>query len=122
MSKAYSPDLRQKVLDFIAQGNTKREAAEIFMIGEDTIYRWIRYHKQTGLLSRPPRIFLPKKLDVSALKQYMETHHDHTLKEIGQALKVSYQTAWRWLKRLHITRKKRPYVTKKEAKKNDKPS
>ena len=38
MGRAYSLDLRQKVMSFISQGGRKREAARVFGIGEDTIY------------------------------------------------------------------------------------
>lgn len=35
MAKAYSIDLKEKVISFVSQGGGKREAARIFDIGED---------------------------------------------------------------------------------------
>jgi len=39
MARAYSLDLRKKVINFIAQGGEKREAGKVFNIGEDTIFQ-----------------------------------------------------------------------------------
>ena len=38
MAKAYSLDLREKVISFVLQDGSKRDAAKIFNIGEDTVY------------------------------------------------------------------------------------
>ncbi|MEB3701485.1 IS630 family transposase domain protein [Candidatus Bealeia paramacronuclearis] len=46
MAKAYSEDLRKKVISYITSGGRKREAAKVFNVGEATIYRWICLHKQ----------------------------------------------------------------------------
>jgi len=48
MARAYSLDLRKKVMSFITSGGGKREASKIFGIGEDTIYRWMRREKAGG--------------------------------------------------------------------------
>ena len=85
MGRAYSLDLRQKVMSFISQGGRKREAARVFGIGEDTIYRWIRRDK-SGDLAAKKRIDFPTKVPLATLSQYVKDHPDHTLKEIGQAI------------------------------------
>jgi transposase len=56
MARAYSLDLREKVMFFISNGGGKREASKVFGIGEDTIYRWIRI-QETGNLSAKKDIF-----------------------------------------------------------------
>ena len=39
---AYSQDLREPVLDFVAQGHSKQEAAEHYQIGISTVYLWCK--------------------------------------------------------------------------------
>ena len=98
---------------FINQGGSKREASKIFGIGEDTIYRWIRRDNK-GELAPKKRIKYPQKVDCEALLRYVKENPDHTLKEISQALQIGVKTAWKWLKRLNITRKKRQHFITKE--------
>jgi|SRR5579872_3866865 len=108
MARAYSLDLRKKVISFIAQGGGKREASKVFGIGEDTIYRWIRRDK-TGDLSPKKRTEFPRKIPDETLRSYVGHHPDHTLEEIGKAIGLSRSEVGKQLKRLGITRKKRPH-------------
>ena len=117
MAKAYSLDLRKKVISFVAQGGSKRAAAKLFNIGEDTIYRWIRRDK-SGDLSAKKRTDFPTKVPLETLRKYVEEHPDHTLKEIGEAVKLSGSKVWKHLKKLNLTGKKRPRSTKNVTKQN----
>ncbi len=110
MAKAYSLDLRKKVISFVTKGGSKREAAKLFNIGEDTIYRWIRRDKLGDLAPRK-RTDFPTKIPLETLRKYVEDHPDHTLKEIGQAVNLSGSKVWKHLKKLNLTRKKRPRST-----------
>ena len=85
MARAYSIDLRDKVISFVFQGKSKREASRVFGIGEDTIYRWLRRHK-VGTLAPKKRTKYPQKVSSERLLSYVEQNPDHTLKEIGHAL------------------------------------
>ena len=115
MGHAYSIDLRKKVIALIASGSSKREAARIFNIGEDTIYRWLRRYKTGDLAPKKPT-HLPRKVDPEKLRLYVAAHLDHTLVEIAAALGLGRQTVFTWLRRLGITRKKRPYAIKSGVK------
>ena len=112
MGRAYSLDLREKVIAFINQGGSKRQASKIFGVGEDTIYRWIRREKQ-GKLAPKKRVKYPQKVDCEELLCYVKEPPDHTLKEIAIALKLGIKTVWKWLKRLNITRKKDDPLSRK---------
>ncbi len=105
MAKAYSEDLREKVISYIMNGCSKREAARTFNIGEATIYCWLRLHK-AGDLKPKKRTDYPRKVDEQKLRDYVKENPDHTLEQIGQALHLGIQTVSTWLKRLNITRKK----------------
>ena len=117
MARAYSLDLRKKVINFILQGGTKREAARIFDIGEDSVYRWIRRYN-AGDLKPKKRIFQPMKVNIDKLRAYVEQHTDHTLTEIGTALCLGRQTVCNYLNRLKITRKKKRHFMRKVVPKN----
>jgi len=117
MARAYSLDLRNKVISFISQGGSKREAAKMFDIGEDTIYRWMRLNK-LGDLSAKKRTDFPTKIPLETLRKYVEKHPDHILKEIGQAVGLSASNVWKHLKKLDLTRKKRSRSTQNVAQNN----
>lgn len=119
MARAYSLDLRQKVVEFVLQGESKEEAARVFNIGIDSVYRWLRLYNKTGSLKPKKRVFLPKKVNVESLRAYVAKNPDHTLTEIGNALALGAQTVWKYLKRLKITRKKKRPVMRKVAQKNE---
>ena len=117
MARAYSLDLRKKVISFVAQGGSKRAAAKMFDIGEDTIYRWMRLSK-LGNLAPKKRTDFPTKIPLETLRKYVEDHPDHTLKEIGEAVNLSASKVWKHLKKLNLTRKKRLHSTKNVTKQN----
>lgn len=119
MARAYSEDLREKVISYVMSGCSKRETARVFNIGEATVYSWLRLHK-AGSLKPKERMDYPRKVDEQKLRNYVEQNPDHTLKEIGEALDLAFQTVSTWLNRLKITRKKRPRSTKSATKKKGK--
>ena len=106
MAKAYSEDLRHKVIAHIMSGSSKREAARIFNIGEDTVYRWLRLYK-VGNINATKRTVFPQKMNEEKLKEYVRNNPDHTITQIAHALQLGRQTVFSWLRRLKITRKKR---------------
>ena len=118
MARAYSEDLREKVVSHIMSGCSKREAAQVFKVGEASLYRWLKLHK-TGDLKPKKRTGYPRKVDEQKLRDYVEQNPDHTLKQIGEALHLGFQTVSTWLNRLKITRKKRPRSIKSAMKRNE---
>ena len=107
MSKIYSKDLRECVVQNILDGMSRKEAARIFKIGSDTVTRWLRWHRQKGDLSTPARgRYKSKKLSDSDLILFVESNEDSTLEEISEHFSMSSHAIWYRLKRLNITRKK----------------
>lgn len=105
MARAYSEDLREKVISHIMSGCSKREAAKVFNIGEATVHNWLRLHK-AGSLKPKKRTQYPRTGDEKKLRGYVGQNPDHTLKEIAEALGLKFQNVGKWLKHLKITRKK----------------
>jgi transposase len=104
---AYSKDLRKKVIAYLLDGHTQREARDVFRISLTAINRWNQLYTKTGKLEdkKPQRTF--KKLDPEKLKEYVKEHPDAYLQEIGDAFGCSDTAVMKAFRRLGITRKKR---------------
>jgi transposase len=117
--KAYSLDLRQKVLAATLRGDRSlREVAELFSVGKTFVDKLLGIHRAgEDLAPRPhgggyPARLLPRheKLLCSRVRQ----HKDATLEELRAhleeqaALCVSVSTVSRALIRLDLGRKKKP--------------
>jgi transposase len=53
--KAYSTDLRSRVVAEVAAGTSRREAARIYRVSESSAIRWAERQEQTGNISPKPR-------------------------------------------------------------------
>ena len=122
MAKAYSLDLREKVISFVRQGHSKREASKVFNLGEDTIYCWLRLLKAGEPLLAKKRTHFVTKVPMEVLRSYVEEHPDHTLKEIGAAIGLSDSKVWKHLDKMNMTRKKRPLSMQNVAPKSERSS
>ena len=82
--KAYSKDLRIRVLDAVDRGMPRAEAVRVFGVSPATIRRWRRRRRETGSLapsSRPgPPAVKAAGLRAGLLPQ-LEAHPDATLAE-----------------------------------------
>ena len=117
MSRAYSKDLRERVLDAVAAGSSARGAAARFGIGVATAVRWVRRWRETGERGAhrqgyPKRSILdPHEVYLLAL---IEEEVDITLDEMRERLRAELWveaarvTIWRFFDRRGITFKKRP--------------
>jgi transposase len=116
MGRAYSQDLRDRVLAMAASGASARQAAARFGIGVATAIVWVRRERQTGNKSALPRgMSRGSKLDVHAeyiLRVVAETP-DITLKELKSILSENFGTSvgvgtlWNFFDQRSITFKKK---------------
>jgi transposase len=114
--RAYSTDLRTKILAAVDGGMSKSDAARVFRVGISTIKRYAQQRRQTGSLAprpipgRPPTF---SRDDDSALWAHLEAHPDALLPEQcavweqSQGMRVSPSTMGRAIRRLGWTRQKR---------------
>lgn len=116
MPKPYSIDLRQRVVEYLQKTQDKKKASELFQVGIATVYRWAARFAQKGHVEPLRRERAYKKIDDEQLIAYVKEHPDHFLSEIAAHFGLTLQAIFYALKRLKITRKKRPRCTKKEAK------
>ena len=114
--KAYSEDLRQRVIRAVEAGEPREDVAARFEVSVPTIERWVRLKRETGGLARRrvPGAAPVKTVGLAAaLPGRLAAHADATLADhcswwhqvSGWA--VSTATMSRALARLGWTRKKR---------------
>jgi transposase len=117
--KAYHIDLRQRVVDAYQKGEgSVRELAARFKVAVKTVQNYLNLVRDTGSVApRPHGGGSKPKLDdagVQEVRAVVEEKSDRTLAEIVAEMerrghvRVSDSTVCRALKRLRITRKKRP--------------
>jgi putative transposase len=103
--KAYSLDLRQRVVAYVENGGKKTEAARRFGVGRDTVYRFLNAAKSKTLAPKTSWGHW-RKLDPKRLGAYMRAHPDATLEQARDVFNVSRTGVWRALKRMKFTLKK----------------
>lgn len=116
MSRAYSQDLRERVLDAAHQGHTYGAVAARFAVGESTVRSWLRRERLTG--SRTPRPHPGGRSKLGAegeevLRALIDERNERTLAELAHGLRertgigVSVMAVWRACERLGLRRKKK---------------
>jgi transposase len=112
--KAYSQDLRQRILDTVQGGDgTLGQIARRFLVSVSFITRLLQLHRSTGSLEpRPhgggnPAVLGPE--DLEQLRELVQKQPDATLEELRQRLGVScsLMTLSRALNKLGLPRKKK---------------
>jgi transposase len=101
---AYSEDLKQRVLAFVAAGGSKVEAAKVFSLARATIYIWLQ--QPPDHQRRKPGPKTGYRIDRAKLAQLVEERPDLLQHEIAQIMGVSATGIWHALKAMKITRKK----------------
>jgi transposase len=114
--KAYSEDLRKRVVSAVAKGTPRKEVATTFAVSMPTIERWLRRQRETqSLAPKPVPGPAAVKMDglLEALPVRLAERADATLAEqcswwrATSGVEVSTATMSRALTRLGWTRKKK---------------
>lgn len=121
MPKPYSDDLRERVIEAVAAGASRREAAESFSLSASSAVRWLQRWRDTG--------YARAKLSggsTSPLEEHVEwllalvaKQPDLTLDEIVVAMRKqripgSRTAVWRFFERHNVTVKKSLRATEQE--------
>jgi transposase len=128
--RAYSMDLRERVLAAVDRGTPRNEIVRTLGVSEPTIRRYLRLRRETGSVAPKPPPKRPFSIGQSvehrrALWKQLEEHDDATLEshcqlwERKQGVKVSISTMSRAIRRLGWTLKKRVWVPPNETKKRE---
>ena len=66
MPKAYSVDLRERVLGYLETNHDKKAASHLFQIGIASVYRWIARKKEKRHVQPMRRKYAYKKLMIKS--------------------------------------------------------
>ena len=96
MAKAYSMDMRQRVIDRVESGGSRREAAEHYEVSPSTAVIWVKCFRETGRCAAKPRggSTSPLEKHADVLLALIEVEPDLTLDEVICAMrenKISWQ-------------------------------
>lgn len=116
MTRPLSNDLRERVIEAVESGLSRRAAAERFGVAVSTAIKWVRRWHQTGNLWPRPQGGDKRSYRIEAYRDeilaLVEKRPDMTLAEITERLErdhglgVAQSTVWRFLRRHRITFKK----------------
>lgn len=115
--RAYSADLRERIVGAVARGKHPDEVAELFAVSPASVRRYVRQQREQGHLRSALPPGRPRRLSPAheaVLLEQLEAQPDASLAELVRSLaiatdeQVSVMTVWRSVKRLGWTRKKDP--------------
>jgi transposase len=114
--RAYSTDLRERIVRVVAEGRPMREAARRFGVSVSAVKRYVVRQQEMGSLDRSPIPGGPRKIgreQDAILLARLQAAPDATVLEHcawwaeHQGQEVSEATMWRAMRRLGWTHKKR---------------
>lgn len=115
MPKPCSVDLRERVLEAVMAGASRREAAERFEISASSAVKWLQLFDETGSITAKPTGGSTSPLEEHAdfLLGLIAERSDLTLDEVVVAMrkrriKGSRSAVWRFFDRHGISFKKKP--------------
>jgi transposase len=115
MTRPYSPDLRERVVEAVDEGATRHEAAERFGISVSSAVRWHQAWRNEGRYEAKPYGGSRSPLEDHAeeIVALIEEQRDRTLDEIVAAthkrkIRGSRTALFRFLERHGMTLKKSP--------------
>jgi transposase len=115
MPKSYSGDLRERVIEAVEAGASRREVAERFEISASSAVKWLRAWHDHGVSAAKPRGGSRSVLEdyVERIQAIIAEQPDRTLDEIIAVMRKrripgSRSALWRFLDRHRLTFKKKP--------------
>jgi transposase len=113
MPRAYSADMRARVIARVESGASRREAAEHYEVSASTAVIWLKCFRETGRCAAKPRGGSTSPLEGHAefLFALIDEQPDLTLDEVVSAMRRhkvpgSRTAVWRFFQRHKITLKK----------------
>lgn len=115
MPKSYSGDLRERVIEAVEGGASRREAGECFEVSASSSVRWVQRWHEEGSAAPKPRggSVSPLEQFVAQILALVAEQPDLTLVETvaelrRRRIRTSRSSLWRFLDRHGITLKKKP--------------
>lgn len=106
----YSLDLRKRVVTYIQEGGHKEEASRIFDVSLWCVYDWC---KRDDLSAKDYAPRQKRKFNWEMLKKHTQDYPDAFLRERAEHFGVHIHAIEYALKKMKITRKKKPTLQRK---------
>lgn len=119
---AYPEKLRERAMEALEKGYTKKAVIDMFGLNYETLKRWEKLRAETGSLEEKPSNRTAYKISREKLEKYYEENPHSTNKEAAIEFKCSASGIFHAKKSMGITRKKTPLNTSSVTKKNVMPS
>jgi transposase len=125
MPRAYSSDLRERLIAAVMSGMSRCEAAEVFGVAISTAVKWMQRLRDTGSSAAKPRggSTSPLEQHKDRILAVIKMRPDATLEEIltalgKQGIRTSQSALDRFLGRHKITRKKKSLQAAEQKRKD----
>jgi len=116
-TRAYSNELRIRVISWIKEGNTQASAVRFYKVSKSAVSRWWIRYKEESIETAKPKLGSKGRVDVGALESYVIANPDKSLVEIGREFNISNCAVHKRLKKLRFSYKKTfTYVEASEEK------
>ncbi len=114
MARAYSQDLRERVVAAVQAGQSCRQAAATFGLGVATVVKWAQRYRATGRIAAKPRGGSTVRALVDVRDWLLErvaaephiTTRALAAELAGRGKVVSHVSVWNMLRRERLTHKK----------------
>jgi transposase len=108
---AYSKDFKGCAVEYKRDNHTFEQTKKIFGMSKSAFYDWEKEY-DAGF-PEPPKRTRKRKIDKEALQRAIEERPDSELSELAEPFHCTPQAVFCALKRMGMTRKKRPLPTAK---------
>jgi transposase len=115
MPKVYSGDLRERVIEAVEAGASRREAAERFAVSVSSAVKWLQRRRESRSAAARPRggSISPLEAFAAEVLALLAEQQDLTLVETvaqlrRRQIKTSRSSLWRFFDRHNITVNKKP--------------
>jgi transposase len=114
MVRAYSIDLRERVVAWVAKGRSTRATAKVFGVSVASVVKWSQRQRRTGSVApgkvgghRRPLLLGEREWLLARLADQPDLTLRALLAELGErGIKVSYGALWLFLQRQGLSFKK----------------
>ena len=114
MGKAYSSDLRKRVISYIEQGNSYASTSRRYEVSRETTRKWHIRWKTEGHCDLKARPGKKSRIIRSEFEEYVKSHPGATLAQIGSRFNMTGRSAFYYMRKFGFSYKKKRLATWKQ--------
>ena len=107
MGKAYSIDLRKRVIEYIEEGNNYISASNRYKISRETVRKWYIRYKTEGHYNEKVRKGKKSRIIRLEFENYVKTHSGATLAQIGSHFEMTGRSVHYYMQKFSFAYKKK---------------